>query len=366
MGIGIHVQRNILFYLLLLVVGFGGFLFPILRPQGEGFYAFIVSAAIAGFGVASYVFYTKRSGKQLVCPAGSDCNAVVTSKYSVFLGVPIEYLGMAYYATVGSAYALLIIASHLLPAQTPLLLVLLSFGAFLFSLYLLVAQAFLLKQWCIWCLLSAVLSISIFIVSLVSIPAIVAVFGQLYGVFALLHLIGFFIGVGSATLATLVFMRFLRDFSISDRELKVLKGISEFCWLGLALIFTSELAMYLTNPQLIATSEVFWVKTIALFVATLTGAVLLVVLTPFLTMVPFSEGEPPSMLARVRRLIFLAGSVALVSWYFAFALTVVIETQLSYLLLGYGGLLLIAIVMGMVAERLLMGTKEEVAEASRG
>ncbi|MEX0916706.1 MAG: vitamin K epoxide reductase family protein [Candidatus Spechtbacterales bacterium] len=363
MGIGLHIQKNIFFYLSLVAVGFGGFIFPILRPETEGFYGFILAASLAGFGVASYIFYTKKTHKQLVCPTGSNCNAVITSKYSVFLGIPIEYLGMAYYATILASYAAFLLTPGFLGQPIPFLIILLSFGAFLFSIYLLIAQGFLLKQWCIWCLLSATLSVAIFIVSLISMPIAVAVFEQIYTALSTLHLVGFLLGIGSATIATLMFTRFLRDFIISPREMGILKSISELSWLGLATIFMSELAMYLTNAQAIATSEVFWVKTLALFVVALAGAVLMVVLTPYLITLPFAQGEKPSFFTKVRKLIFVTGSVALSSWYFAFGVSFVPEYSFAVLLAGYSAYLLAAISIGLVLEKILLGTKEEVAAA---
>jgi len=363
MGIGLHIQKNIFLYLLLVLIGFGGFIFPILRPQAEGFYGFILAASLAGFGVASYIFYTKTTHKDLVCPTGSNCNAVITSKYSVFLGVPIEYLGMAYYATTLAFYTTFLVAPGMVAQPIPFFAVLLSFGAFLFSLYLLVAQGFLLKQWCIWCLLSATLSIAIFIVSLASMPLAVAAFEQMYVALIVLHQIGFIVGIGSATLATLMFTRFLRDFLVSPREMGILKSISELSWLGLATIFMSELAMYLTNTQAIATSELFWAKTLALFVVAISGAVLMVVLAPYLITLPFAQGEAPSLFTRVRKLIFITGSVALSSWYFALATIYMSEYPFRVLLAGYGAYVVIAVFIGLVLERILLGTKEEVARA---
>src|SRR3989344_5311373 len=81
------VQANIFLYFFLLVLGMSGFFFAVIWSQAMGFYAFISFAAIGGFGVALYIYRTKKHRKELVCPIGSDCNAVINSRYSKFLGV---------------------------------------------------------------------------------------------------------------------------------------------------------------------------------------------------------------------------------------------------------------------------------------
>jgi len=88
------IQPSIFLYFFLLLLGISGFFFAVIWPHAVGFYAFIAFAAAGGFGVSLYIYYTKRHHKQLVCPIGSNCNAVVTSRYAKFLGVSLEYWGM--------------------------------------------------------------------------------------------------------------------------------------------------------------------------------------------------------------------------------------------------------------------------------
>lgn len=130
----------------------------------------ILFFASLGFTLASHIYRKKRAKQPLVCPLRSRCDLVTTSHYSKFLGVPVEILGMLYYAVV--------IVFHILAIAYPFIfsvpVVRLSLGissfAFLFSLYLIAVQAFILKEWCTWCLCSAVLCAAIFATTYLAVP----------------------------------------------------------------------------------------------------------------------------------------------------------------------------------------------------
>lgn len=122
---------------------------------------------LCGFWVARHIYKHKNSEeKPLVCPINFDCHGVVHSDYSKFLGMHVDILGMVYYALISIAYLLFIF----MPSQMPILLVNFMIGisafAFLFSLYLIGVQIFALKKGCSWCIVSAVISVLIFIFTL--------------------------------------------------------------------------------------------------------------------------------------------------------------------------------------------------------
>jgi uncharacterized membrane protein len=357
------IQPNIFLYFFLLILGISGFFFMAVWPQATGFYAFIVFAATGGFGVASYIYYTKKSHKQLVCPVGSDCNAVITSRYSKFLGVSIEYLGMFYYAIIFIAYIFLIFVLHPLPGPLLAGLTMFTATAFFFSLYLLFAQAFLLRQWCIWCILSAALSIAIFIISLASIDFAVAFLAGITTVVEVIHVFGFAIGMGGATTALFLFLRFLRDLDIDEKEMHTLKEVSELVWLGLALILVGQFASYVAYAQDLAQSGPFLAQTIALFAIVVSGAVLMIIFTPFLAIIPFSAiGGSASggnetaenhrhPLESLRKPLLIIGAIALSSWYFAFFMSYVPEYGLAILLPTYFTVLATAVAIALFWER---------------
>jgi len=123
--------------------------------------------AIFGFSLAFYLYSKKKTKTKLICPMRSDCDTVIHSDYSRIIGIPVEILGMIYYAIIGSAYPILFI-SGLWTEQASIILLGVSLSAALFSIYLVSIQAFIVKHWCTWCLFSAFTSISIAVLSYIN------------------------------------------------------------------------------------------------------------------------------------------------------------------------------------------------------
>ncbi|MDB5254917.1 MAG: Vitamin epoxide reductase [Candidatus Nomurabacteria bacterium] len=118
-------------------------------------------AAVIGFGISWYIRTKQQSNTPLMCPRRSPCETVINSPQAKTLGFSNTSLGMLYYAIVfflftyyGTGYGVQLI-----------LLVVTTIG-FLFSLYLVGVQHFKIKQWCVWCLGSAVASTILFVSAL--------------------------------------------------------------------------------------------------------------------------------------------------------------------------------------------------------
>jgi len=125
---------------------------------------------VLGFSLASYLYHCKHKRKPLVCPLRMSCDFVTTSKYSKFLGIPLEILGMIYYGAVAVIHVSMFFFPALASPTETILGLAVSTCAFFFSIYLTGIQAFVLKQWCTWCLSSAVLCALIFITTYVTAP----------------------------------------------------------------------------------------------------------------------------------------------------------------------------------------------------
>ena len=348
------IKTNIFLYFFILVLGISGFSFAIIWPEEKGFYGFIALLALGGFCVALYIYYTKKNKRELVCPLGSDCNAVINSKYAKFLNIPLEYLGMLYYCIILIAYILLIFTNNLFSNFSLLGLVMLSGLAFLFSLYLLFAQAFLIRQWCIWCLLSAMFSTIIFITSLISLNFAVDFLSQATILIEIIHTMGFVFGLGGATLALFLFSKFLRDLIIDERELKTIQEISEIIWFGLIFVLLSQFMSFVAYAPVLAQSNVFIIQTISLFVVGISGAVLMIVFAPYLTVIPFNENEvnhKHSPVESLRKPLFLTGAITFSSWYFAFIVKSLPEYKFVVLLLIYISILTISAILALLWER---------------
>ena len=115
-----------------------------------------------GFWVAWHIRDHKVKQNPLVCPIRFDCNTVVNSDYSKFFGVPVEVLGMIYYAFISFSYLSFIFLPNVLPNILIGFMIMLSVIAFVFSLYLIGVQVFILKKGCSWCFVSAAICILIF------------------------------------------------------------------------------------------------------------------------------------------------------------------------------------------------------------
>lgn len=124
---------------------------------------------LCGLFVARHIYKHKNNDKKpLVCPIKFDCHGVVHSDYSKFLGASVDVLGIVYYSFISAAYFFLVVASFNMSLVMMNVLLGISLGAMLFSLYLIGVQVFAIKKGCSWCIVSAIISTLIFGLSLVS------------------------------------------------------------------------------------------------------------------------------------------------------------------------------------------------------
>ena len=122
--------------------------------------------ASCGLLVALHIYSKKKTKKMLICPMRMSCEAVVSSRYSTLFGIPLEVFGMGYYLFIIAIYAAHAVLDTFFSPVVVLVLLCMSALAFLFSLYLLSVQAFILKHWCSWCLMSSFSSMMIFVLVL--------------------------------------------------------------------------------------------------------------------------------------------------------------------------------------------------------
>ena len=122
--------------------------------------------ALVGLFVAVYLTLFKLGViGQLACAVGS-CETVQMSRWATFLGIPVAAWGMGYYVVVlGIAFAGT--AERWEDSPTlPLLLVLLTAWGALFSLWLTGLELFVIHAICQWCVISALISVALFVVAL--------------------------------------------------------------------------------------------------------------------------------------------------------------------------------------------------------
>ncbi len=116
------------------------------------------------FGVldAGYLSWSHFFKKTLICPLESDCRAVTESRWSNIFGIRNDYLGLVYYFSV-----LIIAISSLFLSESSLrlfkLVLIMTAGGAFFSVFLVGVQIFSIKQYCLYCIASALISVLLLI-----------------------------------------------------------------------------------------------------------------------------------------------------------------------------------------------------------
>lgn len=128
-------------------------------------YIVVMGLAVVGFFVSWHIYQSKKGGPKLVCFIGKGkhtCSEVVESEYAKTLGIPNEILGMAYYVAMAILAIFLGFFLQKASGTFQTFAVIFSGTAFLMSLYLTAIQAFVLKKFCEWCLVTALANTLIF------------------------------------------------------------------------------------------------------------------------------------------------------------------------------------------------------------
>ncbi|MDA2936416.1 vitamin K epoxide reductase family protein, partial [Patescibacteria group bacterium AH-259-L05] len=315
----------------------------------------LIFIAFSGFSLSFYIYHKKRLKQAVVCPMGAKCEEVIYSEYSRFLGIPIELLGMVYYGIIALSYGLFLVYSIAVTPFTTFLVLGVTIIAFLFSLYLTFLQAFSIKQWCSWCLISAGFCTSIFAIALAASKfSFISILDKNHEFIVVLHLLGMAIGLGGATISDVFFFKFLKDFRISSWEADVLHTLSQVIWFALAFIVLTGFGLYLPEAQELISSSKFLVKIVVVLVIIINGAFLNLLISPKLIHISFRQKHDhrKGELSYLRRLAFALGAVSLTSWYSAFVLGALRDVSVSFLplLLMYLGVVAIAVAISQLVE----------------
>jgi uncharacterized membrane protein len=316
--------------------------------------AAILSAA--GLAVCARISAKKRRPEPMVCMLGADCGKVVKSEFSTFLGVGLELYGTAYYGLSLLFYVAALLAPQAVTLEVRFVAVGVAMVAFLFSCYLTFVQAFYIKSWCAWCLTSASVSTAILLlaigVNVADGASFIPLLVRWQDAIIAMHLLGFALGIGGATVADLVFFRFMRDFYISSSERDIIRSLSQALWLGLMLAVVSAVGLFLSSHA--GSSNYFWPEMALLAVIALSNASLCLLVMPRLVVAAGNHKTLNVMaVASLRRLAFALASVSFVTWYAAFAAVLYADhpMQPAGFFAYYIAALVLALVGSQVIER---------------
>lgn len=122
---------------------------------------------------AGYLLYTRLAGVSIACgPVFQGCDTVAASSYSVLFGVPLSLWGLLFYITIFKiafhmrVHLLEKIGLGFVRPLLPQLLVVAATLGLISSAYFTYLQAFVINAWCMYCVLSAALSVGIFVTTL--------------------------------------------------------------------------------------------------------------------------------------------------------------------------------------------------------
>lgn len=124
----------------------------------------VYSAIIAFFGFIDATYLTIEHFKNVIPPCTiSGCEIVLTSKFSTIFGIPIALFGSLFYLSVIILSVLILTNYKKIYLQ---MFYLLATSGITVSIVLLGLQAFVIKSFCQYCLISAATSTGIFILAL--------------------------------------------------------------------------------------------------------------------------------------------------------------------------------------------------------
>jgi uncharacterized membrane protein len=329
-------------------------------------YLLIVAAALVGLTITINIYKKKHTKKPLVCPFNADCDSVITSDFSSFMGIGLEIYGMFYYGFMTIFYTTMIFFPSLQNDYLMFFMSGLTIAAFLFSAYLTFLQAFVLRIWCSWCLMSAGISTAIFIFSMVGVYisefSFIPILIEYKSYVTLLHLVGFALGVGGATISDVLFMKFLKDFKITLEEKEVLKIMSQIVWFGLMIIIISGVGLFLPEIERLLDSSKFLLKMVVIGVIIVNGLILNFIVTPKLMTIAWN---PAAMNVKkaitLSNFAFATGAISFISWYTALFLG--FSDSLPYtfeqLVLVYVGILIVGIIGSQIFRKFYIYTNSQ-------
>jgi len=123
---------------------------------------FWIVLAFIGLIDAGYITVKYYTGGEVACPITGGCSSVLTSTYSQIAGFPVSGYGLIFYTSVLLlAFLYLDMKAQWIEKLMPLL----GLVGFLFTLWFVYLQIFVIEAICFFCMVSAILVTTIFILA---------------------------------------------------------------------------------------------------------------------------------------------------------------------------------------------------------
>ncbi|HEX6976747.1 MAG TPA: vitamin K epoxide reductase family protein [Patescibacteria group bacterium] len=125
--------------------------------------ALLFTLSAIGISETVYLIKKRKAEEIPVCFIGSGCHDVLESKYNKILGVHNDILGLIFYIFVCTLSALILIEAFPISILKTVDVLIIISGAVM-SIYFTFLQAFVIKKWCFWCLMSA---LTVFVMTII-------------------------------------------------------------------------------------------------------------------------------------------------------------------------------------------------------
>jgi uncharacterized membrane protein len=127
---------------------------PIQSRRRTLLYALAALVSLIGLADAIYLTIEHLSGRSVRCTIVSGCSEVLSSEYATVRGIPLAMIGAAAYFAV---FSLAVLAAYSYRWAAKLLTVIVGL-MFITTLWLIYLQALVIKHFCQFCLLSALVT----------------------------------------------------------------------------------------------------------------------------------------------------------------------------------------------------------------
>ena len=126
----------------------------------------LIVLSVMGLLNSGYLVYKHyQKNKPFMCPLNHDCGKVTESKWSRIFFVRNEYLGTLFF--IGMLSLIILYKTNaVLPISTLILILIGAAVGLLFSVILVLIQAFIIKDYCFYCIISAIITLLIFLNSI--------------------------------------------------------------------------------------------------------------------------------------------------------------------------------------------------------
>lgn len=142
--------------------------FPAMRPTlvHMGWRVWLIPLlALIGLGISIYLSHVETTNTLAACGPVGDCNTVQQSEYAHIFGISVSLLGIAGYAVILLTWVGGMFKGKI-AEWAALVLLAMTFGGTLFSIYLTYLEPFVIGATCLWCLASAVAMTLLFVLSI--------------------------------------------------------------------------------------------------------------------------------------------------------------------------------------------------------